>query len=223
MKEKSLNKALKIGIMGGIFDPIHNGHLLLAENAASQFHLDQVLFIPTGNPPHKKTAGILDAKYRCDMISLAIAGNDKFELSMREVLNPEVCYTYRTLTALKEEKPENEYYFIMGADSLFYFEKWRKPEVICQKASILAAVRDDVDEKALQGRIDFLCKKFDAKIYELNTPNFSVSSHDIRKRIQQGKTTRYLLPDEVREYIIRENLYQQEQSFQGGQSSVKEH
>lgn len=201
------SEGLKIGIMGGTFDPIHYGHLLIAENAADQFGLDQVWFIPTGNPPHKETSNISEAKYRCDMIKLAISGNPKFSLSLREVEDTEVCYTYRTLTALCEEFPENQFYFIMGADSLYEFETWRKPEIICEKAKLLAAVRDYVDEKKLEKQINFLKEKYQAEIFRLTTPNFSISSHNIRARVREGKTTRYLLPENVRKYIAKEKLY----------------
>lgn len=201
------SEGLKIGIMGGTFDPIHYGHLMIAENAADQFCLDQVWFIPTGNPPHKETSTISDAKYRCDMLKIAISGNPKFSLSLREVEDTEVCYTCRTLTALCQEFPGNQFYFIMGADSLFEFETWRKPEIICAKAKILAAVRDHVNEKALERQIVCLKEKYQAEIYRLNTPNFSISSHNIRARVKEGKSIRYLLPENVRDYIVNKKLY----------------
>lgn len=197
----------KIGIMGGTFDPIHYGHLMIAENAAEQFGLDQVWFIPTGNPPHKKSSGITDAVHRCNMVKLAISGNPRFSLSMREVEDSGVCYTYRTLTALCSEYQKDQFYFIMGADSLFEFEDWRKPAVICEKAVILAAVRDRTDDASLDDQIRYLKEKFQAEIFRIQTPNFSISSHNIRERIAQGSSVRYLLPDCVREYIAAKKLY----------------
>ena len=103
----------KIGIMGGTFNPIHYGHLLLAENAAAQYNLDKIWFMPTGNPPHKKASDVLDVKDRVEMVSLAIAGNPKFELSLYEAKKNEICYTAQTLSELKEKYPYYEYYFIM--------------------------------------------------------------------------------------------------------------
>lgn len=197
----------KIGIMGGTFNPIHYGHLLLAENAAAQYNLDKIWFMPTGNPPHKKASDVLDVKDRVEMVSLAIAGNPKFELSLYEAKKNEICYTAQTLSELKEKYPYYEYYFIMGADSLFDFEQWNKPNVICEKASILAAVRDDVNMQELKQQIKHLKEKYQASIFELNTPSFSVSSHNIRYRVEKSKTIRYLLPDPVIEYIEKHHLY----------------
>lgn len=198
---------LKIGIMGGTFDPVHYGHLMIAENAAEQFGLDQVWFMPTGNPPHKKSSGITDAAHRCAMLKLAITGNLRFLLSTREIEDTGICYTYRTLTALCQEYPEYQFYFIMGADSLLEFEDWCKPAVICQKAVILAAVRDLTDDQALETQIRCLKQKFQAEIFRVQTPNFSISSHNIRERTKKGVSTRYLLPDCVREYIAAQKLY----------------
>ncbi len=198
---------LKIGIMGGTFDPVHYGHLMIAENAAEQFGLDQVWFMPTGNPPHKKSSCITDAAHRCAMLKLAITGNPRFFLSTREIEDTGICYTYRTLTALCQEYPDYQFYFIMGADSLLELEDWCKPAVICQKAVILAAVRDLTDDNALETQIRCLKQKFQAEIFRIQTPNFSISSHNIRERTEKGVSTRYLLPDCVREYIAAEKLY----------------
>lgn len=200
-------KGKKIGIMGGTFNPIHYGHLMIAENAAAQYELDKVLFIPNKNPPHKANGELLDAVCRCRLVALAIADNETFELSLIEVESDEVSYTYRTLTKLKENAPENQYYFIMGADSLLEFDTWKNPHIICKQAVILAAVRDGMDETALHERINILRKKYGAEIYGLSSPNLLVSSHDIRKRVREGRTIRYLLPEQVREYIEKEKLY----------------
>ena len=168
---------LKIGIMGGTFDPIHYGHLMIAENAAEQFGLDQIWFMPNGNPPHKRNSNITSAEHRCAMVELAIAGNPRFTLSRREVDADGVCYTYETLASLHEECPDDRFYFIMGADSLSEFESWRNPDIICQNAVILAAVRDLTDDGALQDQIRHLTEKYQAEIFRIQTPNFSISSH----------------------------------------------
>ncbi|MDY4839180.1 MAG: nicotinate-nucleotide adenylyltransferase [Roseburia sp.] len=201
--------AKKIGIMGGTFNPIHYGHLILAENAATQYGLDKIWFMPTGNPPHKKASDVLDVKDRVEMVSLAIRENPKFELSLYEAQKSEFCYTAQTLSELKEKFPGQDYFFIMGADSLFDFEMWKNPDIICRKASILAAIRDDIDRKELNEQINYLKQKYDANIFELNTPNFSVSSHNIRNRVENGASIRYLLPDVVISYIREHNLYQE--------------
>ena len=169
---------LKIGIMGGTFDPIHYGHLMIAENAAEQFGLDQIWFMPNGNPPHKRNSNITSAEHRCAMVELAIAGNPRFTLSRREVDADGVCYTYETLASLHEECPDDRFYFIMGADSLSEFESWRNPDIICQNAVILAAVRDLTDDGALQDQIRHLTEKYQAEIFRIQTPNFSISSRE---------------------------------------------
>lgn len=198
---------LKIGIMGGTFDPIHYGHLMIAENAAEQFGLDQIWFMPNGNPPHKRNSNITSAEHRCAMVELAITGNPRFTLSRREVDADGVCYTYETLASLHKECPDDRFYFIMGADSLSEFESWRNPDIICQNAVILAAVRDLTDDGALQDQIRHLTEKYQAEIFRIQTPNFSISSHNIRKRCAEQTSIRYLLPDRVREYIAVNNLY----------------
>ena len=171
---------LEIGIMGGTFDPIHYGHLMIAENAAEQFGLDQIWFMPNGNPPHKRNSNITSAEHRCAMVELAIAGNPRFTLSRREV-DADGCSAHRFLIL------------------------W--DEIICQNAVILAAVRDLTDDGALQDQIRHLTEKYQAEIFRIQTPNFSISSHNIRKRCAEQTSIRYLLPDRVREYIAANNLY----------------
>ena len=142
----------KIGIMGGTFNPVHNGHLILAESAYEQFHLDNVIFLPSGNPPHKADIYYIDAKDRCNMVSLAIKDNDHFTMSMEEVQRPGVTYTSDTLTAMKNNNPYEDLYFIIGADSLFTFETWHEPEVICRLCTILVATREGHDSKDVEDR-----------------------------------------------------------------------
>ena len=121
------------GIMGGTFDPIHIGHLILGENAYRQFHLDSVLFMPCGNPPHKAfRPGCAQTDQRVEMVRLAIADNPHFELSLAETHDQGYTYTKKTLQRLTNEHPDTDYYFIMGADSLFSFPCWNGPEEICR-------------------------------------------------------------------------------------------
>lgn len=199
----------KTGIMGGTFDPIHYGHLLIAENAAAQYDLDEVWFMPTGQSPHKQQQNITDAGHRCEMIELAIVDNPKFYLSRLEVDSDETNYTYRTLSRLHELHPDEDFYFILGGDSLKSFEKWREPELILKSAYILAAIRDDVEGDSFQEQIDNLNHNYDSLgVFPLRTPKFTVSSRGIRELVKNKNTIRYMLPEQVREYIIKHNLYQ---------------
>lgn len=201
-------KQQRIGIMGGTFDPIHYGHLLIAENAAAQYNLEQVIFMPTGQSPHKSAQNITKAAKRCEMIRLAIADNSRFSLSTLEVESHQVNYTYNTLEFLKKQQPEHEFYFIMGGDSLKEFESWKNPERILKAAYVLAAIRDDVDGEEFHKQVAYLNRRYCvSRIFCLSTPNVSVSSRSIRQLVQGGKTIRYMLPENVREYIDRHQLY----------------
>ena len=133
----------RIGIMGGTFDPIHIGHLILGETAYEQFHLDQVLFMPAGNPPHKRNrSNRATDEQRTEMVKIAIASNPHFALSLEEMNQDGFTYTYRTLERLKRQNPDTDYFFIMGADSLYEFEKWREPGRILAACTVLVATRD---------------------------------------------------------------------------------
>lgn len=200
-------KTQRIGIMGGTFNPIHYGHLIIAENACQQFELDQVIFMPTGHTPHKAYGGVEMTHHRYEMVKLAVAGNERFSVSTYEIDRTEVNYTYMTLQAVSDMYPEAELYFILGADSLFDFDKWRCPDIICKQATILAAVRDYLTESKVDEQIELLRKQFNGQIYRLDTPNFNVSSKIIRQRVENGETIRYMIPEEVREYIEQNRLY----------------
>lgn len=197
----------KIGIIGGTFNPIHNGHLLIAEYAREEFQLENVLFLPTGHSPHKLKQKITEASMRCDMIKLAIADNPFFELDFTEVKAERLSYTYLTLLELKKAYPMAELYFILGADSLFDLEDWKKPEEILSNCNILAAYREGEGQKNFQKQIDYLNEKYDAHIYPLHTPSFEVSSREIRSRVSKNQTIRYLVPKEVEAYIQKTGLY----------------
>lgn len=198
----------KIGIMGGAFDPIHYGHLLIAENAAAQFGLDEVIFMLTGISPHKEKKHITDPIHRCEMTKRAISDNPAFSMSTLEIHAEETNYTYRTLEKLKALYPGYELYFIMGGDSLKDFENWRNPQRILMAANVLAAIRDNVEGDVFERQIAHLRERFGTEgIYSLSTPNFTVSSRRIRSLVERGQTIRYMVPEPVREYIIEHGLY----------------
>ena len=200
-------KKVRIGIIGGTFDPVHIGHLIIAQNAISQYHLDRVLFVPTGQAPHKDNRYIEQSAHRLEMIRLSIKDNKDFFFSAMEINAPTTSYTYLTLQQLKHLYPDWELYFIMGADSLDYLDKWYHPEIICAMATILVAVRDQFDAEAVKNKIDAIKAQFEANIKLIETPNVSVSSRDIRKRVSTKEPIRYLVTQPVEDYIERHNLY----------------
>lgn len=200
----------KVGIMGGTFDPIHVGHLILGESAYHQFGLEEVLFMPSGNPPHKRNRiGRGSLEQRIEMVKLAVGDNPHFTLSLAEACEEGYTYTKETLTRLTAEHPDTDYYFIMGADSLFSFEEWKEPDKIAQLAVIVAAVRNHIDMQELETQIYHLKSVMSADIRILDTPNMDISSHMLREWIKEGKSTRYYLPDGVLSYIQQFDLYKE--------------
>lgn len=200
---------MKIGIMGGTFDPIHNGHLMLGEYAYHQYGLDKVWFMPNGNPPHKTDESIeTQTQNRVEMVKRAIIDTEYFSLQTYEVDTKGVHYSYKTMEYFRENYPEHEFYFILGADSLFSMEKWVHPELFLKSCVVLAAFRDDKDTiEEMDKQIQYLNDKYTADIRLLNTPNVDVSSSLIRENIKEGKSIKELLPEAVFAYITEKGLY----------------
>lgn len=202
---------MKIGIMGGTFNPIHNGHLMLGEYSYRSFGLDQVWFMPNGNPPHK--AGIsasYSADIRARMTELAIQEIPYFRLEDYEVRRQEPSYSYQTLEHFKEVYPEDSFYFIIGADSLFDINKWMKPERILKICTILAAFRGDKNNSEIMNRqIELLKERYgaDIDIRLLISPLMDVSSHELREMVSEGKSISGLVPETVEQYIKEHGLY----------------
>lgn len=203
------NKTRKIGIMGGTFDPIHVGHLILGETAYEQFALDKVLFMPAGNPPHKKDRiGRAADEQRLEMVRMAIRDNSHFELSLIEMNADGYSYTYRTLEKLNRENPDTDYYFIIGADSLYDFETWKKPERIAAEAKIVVATRDHAEARQLDEEIKRLREKYNSTFLKLDSLNIDISSRMLRSWIEEKRTIKYYVPDPVISYIYQNKIYQ---------------
>ncbi len=201
-------KKKRIGIMGGTFDPIHIGHLILGETAYHQFHLDNVLFMPAGNPPHKQDReNRATDSQRVEMVRLAIASNPHFTLSMEEMHREGYSYTYRTLERLKKRYPDTEYYFILGADSLYTFDEWKEPARILGACTILVGTRNHTSDEKLDRVIEQLEEKYHGKIEKLESLNIDISSKMIRSWIEKGRSLAYYVPDQVIEYIQKNNIY----------------
>ena len=197
----------KIGIIGGTFNPIHCGHLLIAETAYDQFGLDEIVFLPTGRAPHKEFMGQEMITHRCRMIEMAIADNPHFTLSPYETEQSGTNYTCRTLDYFHSVNPDADLYFIIGADTLFDLKNWYHPEGIMRKATLLCSVRKDLDVKEVDAQIDKLESEYNAVIHRMISPNFDVSSRNIRERVQKCESIRYLVPEPVRQYIMEKELY----------------
>ena len=200
---------MKIGIMGGTFDPIHNGHLMLGHAAYEVFSLDQIWFMPNGNPPHKKSETIKStAEDRMTMTSLAIAPFPEFVLQPYEALRAEVSCSYQTMEHFSKIYPDDEFYFIIGADSLMAIETWIHPERIFPTCTILATYRNEVKTKEEMNRqIQYLSEKYHAKIRLLETPLMPVSSHELRASLQSGDSVSEYMPAAVCSYIKQHHLY----------------
>jgi nicotinate-nucleotide adenylyltransferase len=198
----------KVGIMGGTFNPIHIAHLVLAEQAYEQYELDEVVFMPSKRPAYKDLNEVIEEEYRQRMIELAIADNPHFRVDTMEFYREGNTYTADTLLELTKKNPGVSYYFILGADSLFQLERWSRPEVIMQHATILAANREDKDVDLVNAKIKELINTYHATIHLLKIPQIDISSKMIRARIQEGETIRYFVPSVVQDYISKHNLYQ---------------
>lgn len=204
----------KVGILGGTFNPVHMAHLIIADTAQEAAGLDEVLFIPSGCSYLKDSEEILPAKDRIHMTGLAIEDNPGFALSTIETEREGNSYTCDTLLELKRRYPEQEYYLILGADNLFSMERWKNPEVIFQNSRILAAVRGGKKQADMEKKIAELEEKYDAKISLLPVKHIDISSSAIRDKIAAGQSIRYMLPEKVREYILRNHLYEKKEHTQ---------
>ena len=195
--------------MGGTFDPVHNGHLMLGHAAYKAFSLDQIWFMPNGNPPHKKSETIKStAEDRMKMTSLAIAPFPEFVLQPYEALRAEVSCSYQTMEHFSKIYPDDEFYFIIGADSLMAIETWIHPERIFPTCTILATYRNEVKTKEEMNRqIQYLSEKYHAKIRLLETPLMPVSSHELRASLQSGDSVSEYMPAAVCSYIKQHHLY----------------
>lgn len=193
---------MKTGVFGGAFNPVHNGHLALAEHYKKSLSLDRIIFIPTADPPHKSSDGLIDGRDRINMLNLCV-GNEI--VSDTEFKHSGKSYTYLTLCELKEEYPNDEIYLIIGADQFFYFEKWYKFEDIMSLSTVVTAAREKNQyEKMLKFKAEHP-KLADVIVSEFDVVD--VSSSQIREMIKNGLDVSNLIPEKVNEYIKEHRLY----------------
>ena len=198
---------MKIGIMGGTFDPIHLGHLATAEAVRENFSLDEILFIPAARPPHKLEKKVTDEKHRLAMTILATRSNKFFRVSDMELRRTGLSYTLDTMNELhKTFGRSTELFFIIGADSLADLSKWHAARELVEKCHFIATTRPgvDVDFSAVEKFFGAAAKEH---IHRVTTPGLEISSTDIREKVRLGRSIKYLVPEAIEEYIIKEELY----------------
>jgi nicotinate-nucleotide adenylyltransferase len=200
---------MKLGILGGSFDPVHYGHLLLAECCREACQLDEVWFMPAARPPHKPRNDFTAAEHRVEMLRLAIGGHLALRVSDLEVQRGGTSYTVDTLRQLQETRPHAELFFLMGADSLRDLPTWRAPDRICELATPVVVRRADWEEPdfdVLAGVVppDRLQR---IRGFQVAMPLIELSSRELRQRVAQGKSIRYRTPRAVEKYIQTQRLY----------------
>ena len=210
----SQEKRLKnnIAILGGSFNPIHNGHLKLAIKAYESFPVSKVLIIPNYSTYYKEDAGKDATSDRVEMVKLAIKDYPYMEFSDIEIRRAGVTYTIDTIEELLNDDPSLKIYFIIGGDSLQYIDKWKRAEELLSKVTILTAVRDDVDTKKSRRLIaDLKSRYVNADIRLMDMKGVVISSSDIRNRVMAGISIEGLVPPQVEEYIINNGLYKNQE------------
>ena len=198
--------SLRFGVIGGTFDPLHYGHLVLAENGRVQLGLDRVLFVLAGQPPHKPDRPLTPAHHRVAMVEAAIADNPAFVLSRVDLDRPGPHYTVEMLVLLREENPQAELFFLIGGDSLAQFLIWRDPAGIARRAWLAVMQRSgyEPDLEALERAVPGLRER----LVWLDAPYLDIAASDLRRRAREGLPLRYLVPPPVEAYIREHHLYE---------------
>jgi len=206
-----LNYRNKIGLFGGTFNPIHIGHLILAEQAMEELQLDKMIWLPGGDPPHK--GKMLKKEERIKMVKMAIASNEKFELSRWELEQTGPSYTFHTLNHFRTIYSNYEICFLMGEDSLRNFKTWYRYQELLKLASFYVAKRREEKEHQASTSVLKELKALGGKVEFLSTPYLDISSTLIRENALKGKSFRYYVPEEVYWQIIKENYYGENQNI----------
>ncbi|MDP2234495.1 MAG: nicotinate-nucleotide adenylyltransferase [Actinomycetota bacterium] len=199
---------VRLGIMGGTFDPVHLGHLVTAEEALVQFNLDRVVFMPTGQPARKTDRAVTSAEHRYLMTVIATATNPDFDVSRMEIDRPGLTYTVDTMLALREQYgPQSELYFITGADAVWDIATWKDAERFRGLCTFIAATRPGYDLEA--AFVEYAEELAALDIEFIEVPALAISSTDIRERVSQRRPIRYLAPESVAGYIHKYGLYRE--------------
>ncbi|MGN1202501.1 MAG: nicotinate (nicotinamide) nucleotide adenylyltransferase [Eubacterium sp.] len=198
---------MKIGIFGGAFNPIHNGHLTLVRSYFESLKLDKVLFVPTAVPPHKTSQHLAPAEDRLNMVSLALKDNAAYELSDIEFKRQGKSYTYDTLTELKKLYPDSEFYLIIGADQFLTFHLWYKYKEIINTVTLCTSARENEQEKQKLLEYANSIKEMEGRYYIADYPVMKLSSSEIREKLKNNEDISDLVPKKVYEYILEKELY----------------
>jgi nicotinate-nucleotide adenylyltransferase len=221
---------MKLGLLGGSFNPVHDGHLAIARHTHEAIELDQILFIPTGHPPHKPNGGLAPAQYRYEMVRLAIAPDPAFAISDVEIRRPGKSYSIDTIRQLQQEYgPHTQLFFLIGLDAFLDFPSWRDPRTLLELCSFVVLSRPGLSFRSLStvsllppipypsladldaGRVFRIEAQIGGqRLICLKQPPCPISASDIRARIRQGLPVANLLPPLVESYILRHHLYQEE-------------
>jgi nicotinate-nucleotide adenylyltransferase len=203
---------MRVGIFGGTFDPVHTGHLLLAEQSREQGRLDEVWFVPAAHPPHKDDPTLTRFEQRVEMLALAIAGNPAFRIDELEKERPGPSYTADTLTELRRRHPKHDFFLLIGSDTLNDLPTWYQPARVLKLAHLLVTIRPGASVASVKTLRDRLHLPPDVplRLQTVETPQLDISSRDLRRRAAAGRTLRYFLPRAVECYIQDKKLYRGE-------------
>jgi nicotinate-nucleotide adenylyltransferase len=212
---------LKVGIFGGTFDPIHQGHMIIAEQVMGELDLARVAFVPGGIPPHKEASSVrASAEDRVDMVEAAVATNERFCVDRIEVDAGRPMHSVETVRILKERSPDDDWYFISGADEVSNLLAWKEPDRLLEEVVMVAATRPGYDLSKLD-HLEKALRNFD-RIFPVECTRVDISATGIRRRILQGKSVRYLVPEGVYEIISYRGLYEGDVEHSRGGGRVKE-
>jgi nicotinate-nucleotide adenylyltransferase len=199
---------MRIGIFGGTFDPVHLGHLVLAEQCRDRAALDEVWFLPSYHPPHKSPAGVSRFEYRCDMLELATAGHPHFRIDRIEKELPPPSYTAETLAELHRRHPGYEFHLLLGADSLPDLPGWYEPGRVVGQAGLVVVPRPGVELWTADRLAAALGLGPSAvRLQVVPSPLIDIASRDLRRAVADGRSVRYQVPRAVEEYIRERKLY----------------
>lgn len=198
---------IRKGIFGGTFDPIHNGHLNIAYEALYCLNLDEIYFMPTGNPPHKSKKCITSANLRYEMVKMAIRNESRFCVCDYEIKKDTMSYTFETTSYFKNKERNTEWYFITGADCLASLDKWRNIKGIFENCNLVVFNRKGYNNNEILSKKKYIEDKYDTIIYVLEAPTLEISSTELRNKINEGKRVDYLIPHSVYNTILALNLY----------------